>query len=100
VILLDASMARILGSEFDADLARGMTDDDGIALVATSTEILTEACRMAARHGLRTLDAIHLGTLIAVHERIAPARGFACFDHRLRAATEGLSVFPDTLPSL
>lgn len=63
-------MARILGSEFDADLVRGMTDADGIAPVA-------------------------------LHERIAPVGGFACFDHRLRAAaTEGFSVFPDTLPSL
>lgn len=58
-------------------------------------EVLSAAVRLVATHGLKTLDAIHLGSALVVagDEPLA----MVSFDLRLRAAAaaEGLVVLPE-----
>lgn len=56
-----------------------------------------EATRVAAEHGLRSLDAIHLASALQGRPHFTPV--MASWDHRLRAAAaaEGLELFPETL---
>lgn len=65
-----------------------------VAVVAIDERLVRDASMLAERHGLRALDAIHLGSAL----RIASGpTAFVAFDTRLReaAAAEGLTVLPE-----
>jgi uncharacterized protein len=63
------------------------------AVVEVDQALCEQAARLAARHGLRSLDALHLAAALLTDEG---ATRFATWDARLGAAagSEGLTVVP------
>ena len=96
---LDTSAVQHLVATVEADLARGVEDPEGVALISVTSPLLDTAARMVARHGVAALDAIHVATVITLRDEIGPNTGFACFDHRLReaASIEGVVLVPSVL---
>lgn len=62
-----------------------------------SAEILEEAVRLTAVHGLRAYDAMRLSTAKTVRSVDPGCTTFAAFDKHLReaAAMEGFELFPE-----
>jgi len=69
-------------------------DWDSYFVVDISESLVKTAASLAERHSLRALDAIHLASGVAIHEKAAPTLTFHCFDVRLSAAArdEGLHL--------
>jgi predicted nucleic acid-binding protein len=91
--------ARVIGRKgADAALESLQDDWDAFDVFEVDALIADEAVRLALGTGLRTLDAIHLATAIAL-----PGRNlkFATWDARLHRVAEdqGLTLLPDSLPS-
>lgn len=88
--------ARLLASEFEADLWGEGEGAPRFAAVSVSEAIVGAAAVLVARHPLRALDALQLASALAAHEAVPELDGFACFDERLRtaAAAEGVSLIP------
>jgi predicted nucleic acid-binding protein len=66
------------------------------AVAAVTSEILDEAARLSARHGLRASDAVQLATAMAVRTADPSCTDIAVFDTALRdaAAAEGSRTIP------
>lgn len=75
------------------ELERGAFD-----VIELTEAVERRAGELAARHELRTLDAVHLASALAGMPHFAPV--MACWDNRLRvaAAAEGLTLFPSAAP--
>ncbi len=69
-------------------------DWDSYFIVDISESLVKMAASLAERHSLRALDAIHLASGVAIHEKVAHTLTFHCFDVRLSAAArdEGLHI--------
>ena len=79
--------------EYTAAKSRFRQDWKEILVIELREEVLADAERLIASHGLRGFDAVHLCSACWLNE---PRLSFACFDQRLRAAAaaEGLMVVP------
>lgn len=69
-------------------------DWDSYFVVDISESLVKMAASLAERHSLRALDAIHLASGFALHEKADRMVTFHCFDVRLSAAArdEGLHI--------
>ena len=69
-------------------------DWDSYFVVDISESLVKMAASLAERHSLRALDAIHLASGFALHEKAGRMVTFHCFDVRLSAAArdEGLHI--------
>jgi uncharacterized protein len=65
--------------------------------VEVSDELNEYIDRIIVKHPLRGFDAIHLASVMIMHERLGSEFVFACFDTRLvnAAKTEGIETFPN-----
>lgn len=93
---LDASDAQLLTAEFEADYFGTEDESPRFAVAVVTSEILDEAARLCARHGLRAYDAVQLATAIAVRTADPSCTDLAVFDTTLRnaAAAEGFRTIP------
>ncbi len=69
--------------------------------VLTTSQVLDEAARLCATHGLRGYEGIQLASALVARKADATCNTFAAFDHSLRAAasTEGMALLPIDLPA-
>jgi predicted nucleic acid-binding protein len=93
---LNASDAQLLTAEFEADYFGTEDERARFAVAAVTSEILDEAARLCARHGLRSYDAVQLATAMAVRTADPSCTDIAVFDTTLRnaAAAEGFRTIP------
>jgi len=93
---LDAEDARVLTAEFEADYYGTEEEEPRFVVIGTTLEILDQAARFCATHGLRAYDAIQLSTAMATRGADPECLVMATFDASLRAAAsaEGLQVVP------
>lgn len=93
---LSGEEARLLTAEFEADYFG--TDDAPPRFVAvrTTAEVLDQASRLCAVHGLRAYDGIQLSSALAARRADPACAQFAAFDRSLRtaAAAEAFSLLP------
>lgn len=84
---LSASQYRSITRNLDQDW-------DSYFVVDISESLVKTAASLAERHSLRALDAIHLASGVAIHEKAIHTLTFYCFDVRLSAAArdEGLHI--------
>ena len=92
--------AQLLTAEFEADYFGSPNDPPRFSPVAISGELLDDAARLAASHGLRAYDAVQLSSALASQRADPECVGFAAFDNVLRiaAATEGFTLIPAQSP--
>ncbi|WP_026874739.1 type II toxin-antitoxin system VapC family toxin [Jiangella gansuensis] len=93
---ISAHHAAILVAEFEADYF-GTDDEPARFVVITATpQVLDEAARLTARHGLRAYDAVQLACAGATRDAAAERIAFAAFDKALleAAAAEGHDLLP------
>ncbi|MFE9243372.1 type II toxin-antitoxin system VapC family toxin [Nocardiopsis sp. NPDC006938] len=95
---LGAEDTRILVAEFEADYFGAPGEERRFAAVRVTAEILEEAVRLTAVHGLRAYDAMQLATAKAVRSADPGCTSCAVFDKGLRAAAamEGFSPLPES----
>lgn len=88
--------AWLLALDFKADYSGSNATPPRFAVVRVSSELLDEAARLAAVHGLRAYDAVQLASACAARGADPECTSFAVFDGLLRsaAATEGFRLFP------
>ncbi|RFU21311.1 type II toxin-antitoxin system VapC family toxin [Geodermatophilus marinus] len=93
---LSAADAGVLVAAFEADYAGTHDDPARFAAVSVVPEILDDAARLSAVHGLRAYDAVQLASARAAAEAVPSCRTFAAFDDRLRlaAAADGFRLLP------
>lgn len=91
--------AQLLTSAFEADWSGTVSAPGRFAVVAITAELLDEAARLCARHGLRAYDAIQLASAVAARN-VNSECDLAVYDQPLRraAAAEGFSLLPPALP--
>jgi predicted nucleic acid-binding protein len=91
--------AQLLTSAFEADWSGTVSEPGRFAVVAITAELLDEAARLCARHGLRAYDAIQLASAVAARN-VNSECDLAVYDQELRraAAAEGFSLLPPALP--
>lgn len=94
---LGAESTRILVAEFEADYFGAPGEERRFSAVRVTAEILEEAVRLTAVHGLRAYDAVQLATAKAVRSADPSCTSCAVFDKNLRAAAamEGFSPLPE-----
>ncbi|MEV2274433.1 type II toxin-antitoxin system VapC family toxin [Nocardiopsis sp. NPDC049922] len=88
---------RVLVSGFEADYFGAPGEPRRFSAVTVTAEMLEEAVRLTAVHGLRAYDAVRLATGKAVRSVDPRCSTFAVFDKDLRgaAALEGFSLLPE-----
>lgn len=88
---LPAGGYRRIVQALDADWER-------YVVVAVTESLIRAGARMAETHRLRAYDAVHLASAASLHERLAEAWAFACWDEKLERAArrEGLSPLAAT----
>jgi predicted nucleic acid-binding protein len=88
--------ARLLTASFEADYFG--TDDEPPRFVAvrTTAEVLDQAARLCAVHGLGAYDGVQLSSALAARRADPDCVRFAAFDRSLRtaAAAEGFALLP------
>jgi predicted nucleic acid-binding protein len=94
---LSVENTRILVSAFEADYFGTPGEPRRFSAAVVAAEILEEAVRLTAVHGLRAYDAVQLATAKAVRSVDPRCTAFAVFDKDLReaAAMEGFRLFPE-----
>lgn len=85
----------VLISLFEEDWSSIATGEPAFSTIAISADVLQSAVVHVGRHGLKSLDAIHLATALLAQRHLAGVR-FVCFDDQLRLAAqrEGLALIP------
>jgi hypothetical protein len=93
---LSGDDARLLTAEFEADYFGTEDELPRFAAVRVTSEVLDQAARLCAVHGLRAYDAIQLSSALAVRHADPLCAQFAAFDNSLRsaAAAEGFALVP------
>jgi predicted nucleic acid-binding protein len=93
---MEAAEAQVLTAEFEADYHGTIEEDPRFVVVGTMVEILDQAARLCATHGLRAYDAVQLSTAMATRNADPECGALAAFDASLRAAAsaEGLELVP------
>ena len=91
---------RILVAEFEADYFGTPGEERRFSAVRVTAEILEEAVRLTAVHGLRAYDAVQLASAKAVRSADPSCTSCAVFDKNLRAAAamEGFRPLPEETP--
>lgn len=83
----------------EAARARAMLEAlwNGLAVVDLDAELASSAGGLAERHGLRSMDAIHLASAVRLAAMSREPTSFATFDTRLADAArrQGLRPVPD-----
>ena len=93
---LSATDARLLTADFEADYFGTDSEEPRFAALAVTTQLLDEAARLCAVHGLRAYDAVQLSAALAARQADDTCTTMAAFDRLLRAAAaaEGFSLVP------
>ncbi|MEU1897035.1 type II toxin-antitoxin system VapC family toxin [Nocardiopsis dassonvillei] len=88
---------RILVSAFEADYFGVLEGPPRFVPVTVAAQVLEEAVRLTAVHGLRAYDAVQLASGKAIRSLDPGCSTFAAFDKNLRgaAAMEGFSLLPE-----
>lgn len=88
---------RVLVAEFEADYFGAPGEERRFSAVRVTAEILEEAVRLTAVHGLRAYDAVQLASAKAVRTVDPSCTSCAVFDKNLRAVAvmEGFSPVPE-----
>lgn len=91
---LSAGLTAVLVNEFEADYLGTEVEQPRFLTVRLVPEILQQAARLVAVHGLRAYDAVQLASAVAVNAQVPESVTFAAFDRRLcdAAAVEGLAL--------
>lgn len=94
--------AQVLTAEFEADYFGADEEAPRFATVTIVGQLLDQAARLCASHGLRAYDGIQLSSALAVRAVDHTCVAFAAFDESLRsaAATEGFTLIPGDLAKL
>jgi uncharacterized protein len=97
---LSANDARLLTADFEADYFGTGSEPSRFVAVAATGDLLDEAARLCASHGLRAYDSVQLASALAIRRVDDSCTGFAAFDRSLRiaAAAEGFELVPSDLP--
>jgi predicted nucleic acid-binding protein len=84
---------RKLGQDAVLDVHRGWKT---IRSVAISSSIVSDACKLAWKHGLRGYDSVHLASAIKLQRYVQAPITVATLDRELSnaAVAEGLAVWP------
>ncbi|MDQ6910331.1 MAG: type II toxin-antitoxin system VapC family toxin [Actinomycetota bacterium] len=93
---LSVEDTRALTADFEADYYGTSDEVPRFVVVATTVDILDDAARLCATHGLRAYDAVQLSTAMATRRADPACSAMAAFDSSLRAAAsaEGLEPLP------
>lgn len=93
---LSDSDAGILVCAFEADWFGSPRRQPRFLVVGAVPEVLEEAARLVAVHGLRAYDGVQLASALAAHRADSACDTLSAFDGALRssAATEGLRLVP------
>jgi uncharacterized protein len=78
------SVAQVLATIFLADWNEGR-----FLVIASDTQIESEAVSLVARYPFPGFDAVHLATANAARRALPECSTFACFDKKLNAAAAG-----------
>lgn len=89
---------RVLVAEFEADYFGAPAEKPRFSAVRATAEVLEEAVRLTAVHGLRAYDAVQLASAKAIRSADASCTTCAVFDKNLRAAAamEGFTLVPES----
>jgi uncharacterized protein len=95
---LEDAAASILVSAFELDFHGDPDSHPRFTIVSLTESMLVAAAHEAARHALRTYDAVQLASALAVREIDPRCSHFACFDADLRRAASraGFALTPET----
>ena len=93
---IDAGVAQVLTDGFEADYFGTETEPPRFAAVAVSAQVLEDAARLCAIHGLRAYDAVQLSCALSARAADGECSTLAAYDAGLRraAATEGFRLVP------
>lgn len=93
---LTADSARLLVADFEADYFGTVDQPSRFIQVTPTAEVLDDAARWCAVHGLRAYDAVQLACALSAREAVPDCRTVAAFDRALRsaAAAEGFELLP------
>ena len=93
---VSAEAAGILVLEFEFDWFGDDRHGPRFDAVPADIHVLDEAAGLAASHGLRAYDAVHLSTALAARRVLPECTSIAVFDVSLRAAaiSQGFSPIP------
>ncbi|TSD94470.1 type II toxin-antitoxin system VapC family toxin [Skermania sp. ID1734] len=89
---LAAHEAQLLSAEFEADYFGDGEQTARFAVIAVTGQILDDAARLVAVHGLRAYDGVQLASALAAAGALPEPCEFGAFDRGLcdAAAAEGL----------
>ena len=95
---LAADYARLLTAEFEADYFGADEEPPRFASVMITNDVLDDAARLCATHGLRAYDGVQLSSALSARDADPDCTTFAAFDSSLRAAAaaEGFALVPAT----
>ena len=93
---MTATLAQELTTEFEDDWSGHNETPPRFAVVALSPQLLDEAARLCAVHGLRAYDGVHLSAAVAARRADSGCSTMTAFDRMLRvaAAGEGFTLVP------
>jgi predicted nucleic acid-binding protein len=96
---LSADNARLLTAAFEADYFGTDQEPPRFVALALRPEVLDEATRLCASHGLRACDGVQLACAECARRADPECSTVAAFDGALRsaAAREGFALLPATL---
>lgn len=80
--------------EYDGILDDFHKDWQRYLVIKVSEAIIALAGELAEKHGLRSFDAIHLASALALKDKVQSSISFSCADEQLQAAAkaEGLAL--------
>ena len=93
---LSAADAQVLTAEFEADYFGSDGQQPRFAAVALVNQVLDDAARLCASHGLRAYEGVQLSSALAARTADQRCITFTAFDQVLRAAAaaEGFALIP------
>ena len=96
---LIAEDAALLVSEFEFDFFGNDDERPRFIAVMPTRDVLDDAARLAAVHGLRAYDAVQLATARVARTAASECDAVAAFDRDLRraAAAEAFTLVPGTI---
>lgn len=93
---LDAADAQVLTADFEADYHGDADAGPRFAVLAATIDVLDDAARLCAAHGLRAYDSVQLASALGARAADPQCSHLASFDRPLRraAAAEGFALLP------
>jgi uncharacterized protein len=93
---LSAADAQLLVADFEADYFGVDGQVPRFGAVRAADDLLDDAARLVAVHGLRAYDGVQLSCALAARAALGDLTAMAVFDEQLRAAaaSEGFVLFP------